>query len=79
MYFSFIGLVAKPVACGETKIVRSLSAKEACDLLTDLQANTSCIPKLESQFYSVNVEVPFKATIFFSEESFQKIFAYNFA
>ncbi|TKR89263.1 hypothetical protein L596_013396 [Steinernema carpocapsae] len=44
------------IGCGEHDLTHAVSSKEACDLLAQLQANSSCEMRLDVQFESVNYE-----------------------
>ncbi|TKR89262.1 hypothetical protein L596_013396 [Steinernema carpocapsae] len=56
LYMMYAGSAPTIIGCGEHDLTHAVSSKEACDLLAQLQANSSCEMRLDVQFESVNYE-----------------------
>uniref|UniRef100_A0A914CLB3 Uncharacterized protein n=1 Tax=Acrobeloides nanus TaxID=290746 RepID=A0A914CLB3_9BILA len=57
---AYAGVAPIVVGCGEHNFSDTMDQYENCLLLKEIQRNESCIPKLETQFKSVNYEIIFE-------------------
>ncbi|KAK0412951.1 hypothetical protein QR680_006502 [Steinernema hermaphroditum] len=56
LYMMYAGSAPIIVGCGDYDLPHDISSKEACEIVKELQANSSCELKLDIQFQSVNDE-----------------------